>query len=113
MSLTLEPDVLPLKMDETGTVRVSGTRVRLDTIVGCFNQGDTPQDLAESFPGVPLADIYSVIAFYLHHREAVDAYLAERERQAAELRRQVEARQGPQPTREELLARLQRRNAQA
>jgi len=31
---------LPMNMDEHGTIRVSGTRVTLDTIIARYHQGD-------------------------------------------------------------------------
>ena len=53
MNLLLEADVLPMTMDRHGTVRVSGTRVTLDTLVGFYQQGNTAEQLHESFPTVP------------------------------------------------------------
>jgi hypothetical protein len=32
-----ETVVLPLKMDEYGMIRVSGTRVTLDTVIACYH----------------------------------------------------------------------------
>ena len=37
---------------------------------------------------------YSVVAYYLRHRAEVEAYLADCEREAAQVRREVETRQG-------------------
>jgi hypothetical protein len=60
-------------------------------------------------PPLDLADVYAVIAYYLRHRAEVDAYLQEREQQAREIRRQIEARFDPTGVRERLLARRQAR----
>lgn len=109
MTLELQADALPLAADESGTIRVSGTRVTLDTILGYYKQGQSAEEISQGFPTVPLADIHAVIAYYLRHREQVEAYLAEGEREAAELRRRIEARQGPQITRAELEARRARK----
>src|SRR5438067_10442046 len=86
MTLTVHADLIPLRVDASGTVRVGGTRVTLDTLIERFRGGDTPETLAESFTTLSLADIYSVIGYYLRHRAEVDAYLANQERQAEELR---------------------------
>jgi hypothetical protein len=48
----------------------------------------------QRYPTTTLADIYTVIAYYLRHRALVERYLAERERQAEELRQTIETRQG-------------------
>ena len=79
MSLTIHPEVPPLALDQDGVCRVSGTRVTLEVILHAFRQGQAPTEIAESYPTVPLADIYAVIAYCLKHREEVDAYRHNRE----------------------------------
>jgi hypothetical protein len=54
---------------------------------------------------LPLADVYSVIGYYLHQKQKVDAYLARREKFAEKVRRQNEARFDQSGMRERLLAR--------
>ena len=48
---------------------------------------------------------YAVLGYYLHHRDEVDAYLREGERQAAEVRAEIDRRPNGAITRERLLAR--------
>jgi uncharacterized protein (DUF433 family) len=100
-----ETVALPLKLDEHGAIRVSGTRVTLDTLIGFYQQGETPEALHQGFSTVPLADIYAVIAYYLAHQTEIDAYLKLRDEQAERVRREWETR-NPPPTKAELLARL-------
>jgi uncharacterized protein (DUF433 family) len=95
---------LPVKLDEHGRIRVSGTRVTLETLINYFLQGETAEDLHEGFPTVPLADIYAVIAYYLAHQAEVLAYLRQRAQQAEGIRQEWEAKHPP-PTKAELLAR--------
>jgi uncharacterized protein (DUF433 family) len=97
--------VLPLKQDDDGTIRVSGTRVTLDTLIGFYRQGETPEELHEGFPTVALADIYAVIAYYLTHQTEVDAYLKQRNQEAERIRQEWE-RRNPPITKAELLAHL-------
>ena len=104
MSITIEPDAPPLLADEFGVIRVAGTRVTLDTLLGFYQQGYTAERLHEGFPGVPLADVYATIAYYLRHRESVDQYLEENERKVERIRAEWESRQPP-GLREKLLAR--------
>jgi uncharacterized protein (DUF433 family) len=96
---------LPLKTDKDGVIRVSKTRVTLDTIVTAFLEGLTAEEIAAQYPVVPLADVYSVIGYYLHQKKKVDAYLARREKFAERVRRQNEARFDQSGIRERLLAR--------
>jgi uncharacterized protein (DUF433 family) len=87
---------LPIKMDEHGVILVSNTRVTLDTVIACYHQGDSPEAIHEGFNTVPLADIYAVIAYYLAHRDEVDAYLKQRAKESARIRAEVEANYTPE-----------------
>jgi uncharacterized protein (DUF433 family) len=46
---------VPLTVDDTGTIRLVGSRIPLDTIVGRFKQGYTAEEIQESFPTLQLA----------------------------------------------------------
>ena len=96
---------IPLKMDRDGVIRVSKTRVTLDTIVTAFLEGLTAEEIAVQYPVVPLADVYSVVGYYLHQKKKVDAYLNRREELAQKNRQQNEARFSTSNIRERLLAR--------
>jgi uncharacterized protein (DUF433 family) len=109
MNLPTVLDPVPLAMSEDGRViRVAGTRVTLDTLIGAFKRGATPEEIAQDYSAVPLADVYAVITYYLRHQSEVEDYLATRAREHAELRqREIEARPEHQEVRDRLLARLQ------
>lgn len=96
---------VPIHTDADGVVRVAGTRVTLDTIVGAFEAGATAEEIAQQYPTVPLVDVYSVITYYLRHKPEVDAYLKEREVLADRVREEVERRFPSTGIRERLLAR--------
>ncbi len=98
-------EIIPLSTDNDGVIRVGNTRVTLDTIVAAFKEGATAEEIAYQYPTVSLADIYSVISYYLHQRESVDAYLKRREKFAADVRKKNEARFDATGIRERLLAR--------
>lgn len=91
-----ETVALPLKMDEYDTIRVSGTRVTLDTVIACYHQGDSPEAIHKGFDVLPLNDIYTVIAYYLAHREEIDAYLKRGQEEAERLRQEWEASYTPE-----------------
>ena len=84
--LDLSPQPVPLYWAEDGQViRVNGTRIALDNIITRYRQGYTPQMIAESYPSVPLADIFLLISYYLRNKASVHAYLCEREERADEI----------------------------
>ncbi|HEV7891583.1 MAG TPA: DUF433 domain-containing protein [Pyrinomonadaceae bacterium] len=98
---------VPLSADEAGVLRVAGTRVSLDSVVHAFDEGATPEEIAQDFPTLALADIYSVIGYYLQNRAEVEEYLEQRRVQREDLKAEIESRFNPQGLRERLLARKQ------
>lgn len=86
---------IPLQRDDDGGLRVSGTRVLAEVLIAYFKRGYTPDALHETFDVLPLEDIYAVIAYYLMHQEAMDAYIAQRNASAAQLRAEIEASYTP------------------
>lgn len=105
-ALALEPQPVPLTRDAAGRLLVANTRVPLETLMAAFKRGDSPETIHESYDSVPLADIYAVLAYYLHHRAEVEAYLAQRDRQDAATQDQIEAQYPAEGRRAKLLARL-------
>jgi uncharacterized protein (DUF433 family) len=96
----------PLRVDESGAIRVGTTRVLMVLVVRAFQDGATPEEIVQRYDTLHLADVYAVIAFYLRHRAEVDRYLVEWDRQADELQQQIEARQKHLPDlRQRLLSR--------
>lgn len=110
MTISFHDDRVPLRLDDTGTIRVGKTRVTLDVLLRDYQNGLSPEEIVRQLDTLTLADVYGAIAYYLRHRDEVDEYLRQREELAEQMRRLVEANQKPHPTREELLARLARRN---
>ncbi|HXG66864.1 MAG TPA: DUF433 domain-containing protein [Blastocatellia bacterium] len=104
---------VPLTVWEDGTIRITGSRVTLDSIVHHFKLGATAEQIAHKFPSVELADIYAAITYYLTHREEVEAYLWRQEAEGDAVQQRIEADSQYQKTmaemRERLLARWQSR----
>jgi uncharacterized protein (DUF433 family) len=103
-SLQFGADRVPLRADEGGVVRIGDTRVSLDLVVEQYLNGMTPEDMVRAYDALDLADVHSVIAYYLRHRDAVSVYLNQRRQEANALQAKVEA-EHPRISREELLAR--------
>jgi uncharacterized protein (DUF433 family) len=81
----------PLTQDARGTIRVTGSRITLDTLVSCFKQGDTPEDIQEGFPSLSLAQINGVISWYLNHTAEAEEYLEKEEAEAEEIRKRIQS----------------------
>ena len=71
MTLAIKTAPVPLSADATGTVRVGGTRVTLDTVVGAFSRGATAEQIVQQYPTLDLADVYAVISRHLADPEGL------------------------------------------
>ena len=109
---TLETTItLPLTLTEDGTIRITGTRVSLDSVVHEYEQGATPEEIAVSFPSLRIEDIYAAITYYINHREQVEEYLRQQELDAKGIRLRIESAADYQGKMQDLRARIQKRQA--
>ncbi|HEV8695785.1 MAG TPA: DUF433 domain-containing protein [Lysobacter sp.] len=93
---------VPLTTDADGTIRITGSRVTLDSIIHQFKQGASAEQIQEDFPSLVLRDIYATIAYYLQRTESVEEYLRTQAQAAEQSRRDIEARQDTGDLRERL-----------
>lgn len=105
MTLTTTHEAIPFRVDADSVARVGGTRVTLDTVIAAFLEGATAEEIAQQYPSLNLADVYSLIGYYLHHSSEVETYLRQRKTQAEVVRRENESRFDPRGVRDRLLAR--------
>jgi uncharacterized protein (DUF433 family) len=105
MSIAIQADPVPLKMDEDGAIRVGGTRMTLDLIVAEHKAGASPEQIAADYDVLSLRDVYAAITYYLHHRAEIDEYLDKRRLALDSLRREIETKFPREGRRERLLAR--------
>lgn len=95
----------PLHRDQTGAVRVGGTRVTLDIVVGAWDDGADAEEIAARYDVLALADVHAALSYYLRHREEVEAYLSRRRQEAEQVRSENDRRFPPDAFRARLLAR--------
>lgn len=56
-------------------IRLKGHPIGIEHMVVRYHHGESIEHMALEFPGVPLEHLYATIAYYLHNRAAVDAYI--------------------------------------
>lgn len=98
---------VPLTRDDDGTIRITGSRVTLDSLIREFKDGATAEQIQEDFPSLALRDIYAAIAYYIQHTEVVEEYLRRQQADAAQTRSEIERGQSSATLR----ARLRQRRA--
>ena len=97
---------VPLREEPPGVFRVGKSRVLLELVIDAFKAGDTPEAIVQSYDTLSLADVYAVVSRYLADPAPFEDYLRECDDAAEQVRRRIEAFQGPQGNlREVLLAR--------
>jgi uncharacterized protein (DUF433 family) len=99
----------PLTQWKDGTIRVTGSRVPIDSILYHFKLGAVPEQIVYMFEGLRLTDIYGVIAYYLSHQEAVEKYLQDQEAKEDAFLQQLESDPDYQRERREFRDRLMAR----
>jgi uncharacterized protein (DUF433 family) len=93
--------VSPYIEERNGGLYLAGTRVSLDSVVISFQEGDSPEQIVQSFSTLNLAQVYGAIAYYLENEKTINEYIAEGQR---ELERTVPPLSQQAP---DLFARLQ------
>jgi uncharacterized protein (DUF433 family) len=68
MAIIIQPETPPLRQDASGALRVGSSRVLVELVIRAFQDGATPEAIAQRYPTATLADIYAVIAYYLRQR---------------------------------------------
>ena len=94
MPRSIHADAPPLRLEESGAIRVGGSRVLLEIVLGDYLAGESPEAIAESYSTLDLADVHATIAYYLRHRAEVDEYLAQRDRLGEEVMAKIATGQG-------------------
>lgn len=100
---------VPLTMLENGAIRITGTRVSLDSIIHHYKLGKTPEAIHESFPDVNLPNLHGVIHYYLTHQEVVEAYLRQQKADAETIQQRIETQPDYQEWRKDLREKIQAR----
>ena len=106
-------EVIPIYRDDEGRMRVSGTRVLLDLIVYAYHQRETPEHIVQMYPTLTIDQVYLAIGYYLRHRDEVDGYIRRMDEEASRIQQETEADYPPEPTRADLVARLNSRRNDA
>lgn len=91
MDLALHTDPLPMRLDDTGTLRIGDSRVTLDALLQYWHLGMSAEEIARGLDTLSLADVHGALAYYLRHQAELDEYLQGREKEAEELRCRIES----------------------
>jgi uncharacterized protein (DUF433 family) len=56
-------------------IRIKGHRIAIEHVIEIYEQGVSAEEIAKvHYPSLTLEEVYATLTYYLHNREAVDAY---------------------------------------
>ena len=58
-----------------GRLRINGTRMTVHQLVVWYKQGYTPEEIADQYPHLTLAQVYTALAYYHANQEEIEAEL--------------------------------------
>jgi uncharacterized protein (DUF433 family) len=105
MPQNLAVEAVPLIAGSDGEMLVEGTRVPLEAVIAAFEDGATPEEIAQQYPTVSLGVVYQLVGYYLRHRQELEPYIVERTRRNASTRAANELRWPSDGIRDRLLER--------
>jgi uncharacterized protein (DUF433 family) len=82
-------------INEHGVYRVGDSRVMFDSVLAGFDRGDSPEWIRQQYRSLSLEQVYGSIAYYLGHREEIDAYLKRQEAVWDEFRKRCDEHPAP------------------
>ena len=88
MSITLDAMLARTADICGGRTRIDGTRITVHRIATLYKQGQSPEEMVQTYPQLSLAQLYSALAYYHANRAEVESELAADDTLYDELKRQ-------------------------
>lgn len=75
--MSIEISILLVRSPDVcgGRLRINGTRITVNQVVVWYKQGSTPEEIADQYPHLTLAQVYTALAYYHANREEIEADL--------------------------------------
>ena len=90
--MSVTPDTMLAQSPDVcgGRIRIDGTRITVHRIAVLYKQGQSPEEVIQTYPHLSLAQVYSALAYYHANRAEVEEELATTDGQYEELKRQAQ-----------------------
>ena len=95
-------DYKHIQLNDDDVPVIAGTTMKVvELVMAHFAHGWSPEELHFQFPHVSLGKIYSALAYYWDHKDALDADIERRDKIVDEIRRQTQPSRIAQKLREQ------------
>jgi uncharacterized protein (DUF433 family) len=71
-----------------GRIRIDGTRITVQRIATLYKQGQSPEEIAQTYSHLSLGEVYAALAYYHANRAEIESELATADARYDELRDQ-------------------------
>jgi uncharacterized protein (DUF433 family) len=88
MSITLDAMLTRTADICGGRMRIDGTRITVHRIATLYKQGQSPEEIVQTYPHLSLAQVYAALAYYHANHAEVESELAAADIAYDKLRRQ-------------------------
>jgi uncharacterized protein (DUF433 family) len=78
-----------------GRPRIAGTGVTVRRIVGWYKLGRSPEEIAESYGHLTLAQVFAALTYYQANREEIEADIATEEAEADRIEQEFLSKRAP------------------
>jgi uncharacterized protein (DUF433 family) len=68
-----------------GRIRIAGTRMTVHDIATWYQRGLTPEDIADQYPHITVAQVYAALTYYHANRDEIDRELEAETSDASQL----------------------------
>ncbi len=76
MSLTLDAMLAKTADVCGGHIRIEGTRITVHRIATLYKQGQSPEEMVQTYPHLSLGQVYAALAYYHANRSEIESELA-------------------------------------
>lgn len=76
MSITLDAMLAKTADVCGGQVRIDGTRITVHRIATLYKQGQSPEEMVQTYPHLSLGQVYAALAYYHANRSEIESELA-------------------------------------
>ncbi|GIX00557.1 MAG: hypothetical protein KatS3mg111_3889 [Pirellulaceae bacterium] len=73
-----------------GRIRIDGTRLTVHRLAVLYKQGQSPEEIATTYPQLTLGQIYAALTYYHANRDQIEAELAADDAEYDRLKQQSE-----------------------
>ncbi|MGK7892605.1 MAG: DUF433 domain-containing protein [Xenococcus sp. (in: cyanobacteria)] len=71
-----------------GRIRIDGTRITVHRIATLYKQGQTAEDIVQTYPHLSYSQVYVALVYYHENQAQIEAELAEMDKDYEQLKHQ-------------------------